>query len=413
VRILFLSHYFPPEVNAPASRTYDHCRIWAEDGHEVAVLTNVPNHPAGKIYPGFRNRICQTSWNGKIRVHRVLTFLAPNSGVALRTLNYLFYMVMAPLVAPFLPRTDVVVSTSPQFFCGLAGYLVTRIKRARWVLEIRDIWPESIVTVGAMKKSRAIRALEWLESFAYRKADAIVSVTDSFVDHIAARGADRNKIHVIKNGVDLSLFTEPGPDAREHALKEVPGLSAVEGKFVAAYVGTHGMAHGLETVLEAAELLRAEKDIAFLLVGDGARKQELLRQRDARGLNNVIMLDQQPKSSMPLIWAATDVSLVLLKDQPLFAKVIPSKIFESMAMRRPIVLGVRGESREIIEAAGAGMGITPESAQELADAVRALRDDRERWRQMGESGQRYVKEHFDRAVLGRRMGEVLEGVLSA
>ena len=242
MRILFLTHYFPPEVNAPASRTFEHCREWVRNGHEVHVITCVPNHPAGRIYPGYRNRFLQHEQPEGIQVHRVLTVPAPNAGFVGRTVNYFFYLIMATLVAPFLPKMDDVVSTSPQFFCGLAGYLVSRLKRVPWVLEIRDLWPESIVSVGAMRESRLTRALGWLESFAYRKADAIVSVTESFVAHIEARGG-AGKVTVITNGVDLKFFT-PGGDAR--------GLAAefgVTGRFVAAYVGTHGMAHGLDTIL--------------------------------------------------------------------------------------------------------------------------------------------------------------------
>ena len=407
MRILFLTHYFPPEVNAPATRTFEHCRAWVEAGHEVTVATCVPNHPQGRIYPGYRNGLLQRERLAGIDVRRLLTFVAPNSGTARRSLNYVFYLVAAVASAPFLPRADVVVSTSPQFFCGLAGFFVARLKRARWVLEIRDLWPESIVTVGAMEKSRTVRALEWLESFAYRKADAIVSVTDSFVAHIVARGAAPDKVHVVKNGVDLTLFADPGPGAREQALREVPGLAQLEGRFVAAYVGTHGMAHGLDTVLEAAALLRDEPGIAFLLVGDGAARPALLARRDAERLTNVVMLEQQPKASMPMIQAATDLSLVLLRDQPLFEKVIPSKIFESMAMRCPIILGVRGESAGIVREAGAGIPITPQSAVELAAAIRGLRDDPKLRRRMGEAGRDYVERHFDRRVLAAHMAEII------
>jgi glycosyltransferase involved in cell wall biosynthesis len=406
VRILFLSHYFPPEVNAPASRTYEHCRVWAAHGHDVAVLTCVPNHPAGRIYPGYRNRLVQRGSMAGITVYRLWTFLAPNKGFLRRTLNYSFYLVMATLVAPFLPRTDVVVSTSPQFFCGLAGYLVSRIKRVPWVLEIRDIWPESIVAVGAMKKSVWIRFLEGLESFAYRKADHIVSVTDSFCAHIEARGGAREKISVIKNGVDLKFFS---PRVGASDVAEELGLSR---KFVVSYVGTHGVSHGLETVLEAAQLLRAYPDIVFLMVGDGARREALLRQRDEMELTNVIMLDQQSKVRMPGIWSATAVSLVLLSDQPLFRSVIPSKIFESMAMMKPIILGVRGESQSLLEASGAGICIKPESASELAQAVRELFNDRERRAAMGVAGREWVERNSDRNRLAQRFEDLLSGLVA-
>lgn len=403
MRILFLSHYFPPEVNAPASRTFEHCRVWVEQGHDVAVLTNVPNHPAGEVYPGYRNRLWQAESLSGVRVYRLLTLLAPNRGVLRRSANYGFYMVMAVLAAPFLPRPDVVVSTSPQFFCGLAGYFVSRIRRVPWVLEIRDLWPESITTVGALQPSRITRLLEWVEHFAYRKADRIVSVTDSFVERIAAHCDDPAKVVVIKNGVDLSFYV-PQTNAAELARQ-----LGVQGRFVAAYVGTHGMAHGLEVILRAADKLRERKDIVFLMAGDGAERDRLVRDKEALGLHNVLILGQMPKQMMPQLWGLTDVSLVLLRNRPLFNSVLPSKIFEAMGMAKPIILGVRGESQRLIEQSGAGICIEPENAEQLAQAVASLADDRSRCRAMGEAGRRTVERDFDR----RRLAHHYEALLAA
>jgi glycosyltransferase involved in cell wall biosynthesis len=403
MRILFLTHYFPPEVNAPASRTFEHCREWARKGHEVHVVTCVPNHPAGRIYPGYRNRLLRHEEIAGIQVHRVLTMPAANAGFVGRSLNYVFYLLMATLVAPVLPRVDVVVSTSPQFLCGLAGYLVSRLKRVRWVLEIRDLWPESIVTVGAMKESPITRALGWLESFAYRKADAIVSVTESFVPHIEARGG-AGKVTVITNGVDLDFYT-PAPDGGSLAAE-----FGVEGKFVAAYVGTHGLAHGLDTILRTAERMRDDSRVAFLLAGDGAERERLIQRRDELRLGNVYIVGQQSKDRMPAIWALTDVSLVLLRKRATFESVIPSKIFEAMAMARPIILGVRGESQRIVESAGAGICIEPENDGELADAVRSLAGSPERARALGEAGRRYVEANYDRRRLAGRFEDLLKRV---
>jgi glycosyltransferase involved in cell wall biosynthesis len=309
-------------------------------------------------------------------------------------------MVSAVLAAPWLPRTDVVVTTSPQFFNGLAGYFVGRIKRAPWVLEIRDLWPESILSVGAIRNRSVIRLLEWLERFAYRKADVIVPVTDAFKRYMVERGVPAEKIYVIKNGVDLAFYRSiegPNPLAVELGL---------EGKFVAAYVGTHGMAHHLETVLEAARQLRERRDIVFLMAGDGAERDRLVAQKEAMGLENVLMLGQQPKARMPELWALTGASLVLLKRSDTFKTVIPSKIFESMAMKRPIVLGVEGESRELVASAEAGVFIEPENAAELARAVVRLADDGALRGRLGANGRRFVEQHFDRRVLARRYVEV-------
>ncbi len=401
MRILFLSHYFPPEVNAPASRTWEHCRQWVADGHDVTVVTCAPNHPRGTVYPGYRNRLLQKETRDGINVIRVWTYVTANEGFLKRTLNYVSFMVSAVLVTPFMGRADVVLTTSPQFFNGLAGYFASGLKGAPWVLEIRDLWPESILAVGAIRSRLIIRLLEWLELFAYRNADAIVPVTDAFKRYMVGKGIPEAKITVIKNGVDLNFYRKndaPNP------LRKKLGL---EGKFVAAYFGTHGMAHHLETILEAARILKERSEIVFLMVGDGAERARLLALRDEFGLPNIRMLDQQPKEYMPLLWDLCDVSLVLLRKSELFKTVIPSKIFESMGMRRPLVLGVEGESAEIIRAAGSGFCIEPENAAELAARVLEIQQNPELGKRMGESGHHYVAQHFDRVRLARHYEEVL------
>jgi len=395
MRIVFFTHYYPPEVNAPASRTSEHCRVWAELGHEVTVVTGAPNHPHGQIYPGYRNRLWSRERVDGVDVVRLWTYVAPNQGFGRRTLNYVSFLVSAVFALPLLPRADVYVSTSPQFFCGLIGVFAKALRRKPWALEIRDLWPESIVAVGAMRKGLATRALEGLEAFAYRQADAIVSVTRSFTPHIGERCGNPSKIAVFVNGVDAVRFEPP---ADREAAKAQFGLS---GKIVAAYVGTHGMAHGLETMLDAAETLANELDIVFLLVGDGSERQRLEAERDRRGLKNVVMLGQRPKSDMPAIWGATDVSLILLKRSDTFKKVLPSKMAEAMAMQCPIVLGVEGEAAAVLEDSRAGVAIEPENAAQLADAVLKFARDPERRRAMGEAGRAFALKRLDRSAIAR------------
>jgi glycosyltransferase involved in cell wall biosynthesis len=405
MNILFFCHYFPPEVNAPASRTHEHCREWVKAGHNVTVVTCAPNHPFGRIYPGYRNRLWQEEMIDGIRVVRIWTYLAANEGFLRRSANYLSYMAAATLATLFLPKPHVVLSTSPQFFCGLAGYAASRIKRVPWVLEVRDLWPASIVAVGAMRGGPMIRLLERLEAWAYRKADRIIPVTDSFRPHIEARGAAAEKIVVVKNGVDLARFGRPEVD------RELARELGVEGKFVAAYFGTHGMAHGLDAILQAAALLRDEAGIAFLMVGDGADCARLRALKERFGLANVIMLGQQPKDRLPALWGLADAALVLLRKSELFKTVIPSKLFEAMGASRPIVLGIEGEARAIVERAGCGVAIEPENAEQLAAAVRWLADHPELARSMGSKGHACVAREYDRKVLAARLEGVLTGLL--
>jgi glycosyltransferase involved in cell wall biosynthesis len=316
-------------------------------------------------------------------------------------------MLSAMLVAPFLPKADVVLSTSPQFFNGLGGYFVSRMKRCPWVLEIRDLWPESILVVGAITNRAVIRMLEYLEVFAYRKADRIVVVTDAFKRYIIEKGIDAEKIEVIKNGVDLGFYE---PATRDQAIAKEFGL---QGKFVASYFGTHGMAHHLETILEAAQELQRYPEIVFLLVGEGAERNRLSVLCNQLRLKNVVMVGQQPKGKMPALWALSDVSLVLLKKSDLFKTVIPSKIFESMAMEKPIILGVEGESQAIIQTAEAGLCIEPENARELAARVLELYSDRDLRTSLGRNGRRCVAEQFNREVLAQRYKVLIASVVDA
>jgi len=404
MRILFLSHYFPPEVNAPASRTYEHCKEWVKDGHEVTVITCVPNHPQGRIYPGYRNKLVQRETQNGIRVLRLWTYVAANQGFLKRTLNYISYMISAILVSPFIQKHDVVISTSPQFFNGLAGFFVSRLKRIPWILEIRDLWPKSILAVGAIRNKTVIRMLEELEDFSYRKADQIIPVTNAFKDHIIEKGSSPEKIEVIMNGVDLLSYTSL---PRKNVVSEEYHLN---GKFVVSYFGTHGMAHGLETVLHAAKKLGKRKDILFLLVGSGAERERLFKLSKKMGTANVLMLNQQSKDKMPLFWASSDASMVLLKKTDLFKTVIPSKIFESMAMEKPIILGVEGESKEIIERSESGLCIEPENSNELLKTVLHLYEHREECARLGYNGRKYAMQHHDRSVLAHQYKLLMEKV---
>lgn len=400
MRILVFSHYYPPEVNAPASRTSEHCRLWASEGHDVTVVTCAPNHPHGRLYEGYANRRFHEEADDGVRVVRVWTYLAPNAGFGRRILNYLSFLGSAAAAMPRLARPDIVLTTSPQLFCGLVGLVAKWKWRVPWVFEVRDLWPESIVAVGAMKRGAMIRALEAVEAYAYRKADHVVPVTDGFVPHIATRRRSNDGITVLKNGVDLDLF-RPADGA---AIKRRLGISA---RFLAVYVGTHGMAHGLDSVLDAAALLQGEPNIAFLLVGDGADRERLIARSRALGLGNVHFAGQLPKADMPAIWSASDASLVLLRRSDTFRTVLPSKMFEAMAMACPIVLGVEGEAKALLDQAQAGLAITPEDAPALAAAVRRLARDPALAARLGQNGLDHVRAHFDRRRIASSYLELL------
>ncbi len=406
MRLLFVSNYFPPEVNAPATRTYEHAKRWVADGHDVEILTAVPNFPEGEVYEGYDNQFTQETIDG-VEVTRVPMYVTENSGVVKRSLSYLSFMLSAVAYSGQLRRTpDMVAATSPQFFCAVAGWLISRLYRTPFVMEVRDLWPESIVAVGAMDRNVVIRALEVVERFLYRQAARVVVVTDAFQRAIEEKGIPEDKIRVLKNGIDVDAFPTDLDDETVENLRDQYDL---EGRFVASYIGTVGMAHRAYVLFEAAR--RCDRDdLLFMVVGGGSEWDALAeRQADAQ-LSNFRVVEKQPKEMVPYFLEVSDVSVVHLKDSPLFETVIPSKIFESMAAGNPIVHGVRGESREIVEEAKAGIPVPPEDPDAIVEAVARLRDDSSLYEHMSQSAREYVRSNHDRSGLARRYWSLLEEV---
>lgn len=403
MHILFLSDNFPPEVNAPASRTHEHCRQWVAAGAQITVITCAPNFPTGRVFAGYRNRPWQQETIDGIRVIRVWSYISANEGFAKRVADYCSYMLTAFLASLFVRRVDIVVGTSPQFFTAVAAWAVGALKRVPFVFELRDLWPESIKAVGAMDDSAAIRWLERLELFLYRRAARIVSVTHAFRDALIARGIDGAKIDVITNGVDIGRFA---PRPKDRALEAELEL---EGCFVAGYVGTHGMAHALETLLEAMAQLQSRpegQDIRLLLLGDGARKAALRDEAVRLGLANVRFVDTVPKDEVARYWSLLDVSVIHLRRTELFTTVIPSKLFECMGMGIPVLHGVAGESARIVEREGVGIVFEPENVQALVDGLLRLRDNASLRAQLREAGLRAAR-RYDRQALAGDMLQAL------
>lgn len=408
MRIHFLSDNFPPETNAPANRTYDHVRRWVEAGHDVTVVTGVPNFPRGKVFDGYRNRPYQRETMDGIDVVRVWTYIAPNEGFVRRTLDYVSFMVGATVASLAGPKPDVVIATSPQFFTALAGIAVGALRRTPWVLEIRDLWPESIVAVGAMRNRHVIRALEGLAGALYDRADLLVPVTDAFRRHLLEHGVPDDRILVVTNGIDASTVRVDGERQETRRRYGIP-----EHAFAVGYIGTVGMAHGVDTLVDAARSAAGDASIHFVAMGEGADKARVRELADRHGLSNLTLLDGAPRQEAFRVLDALDTSLVMLIDTPLFETVIPSKIFESMALGKPIVLGVRGESRRIvIDECRAGIAFPPGNAAALLAAVRRLQSDPALYGELARNGRIAVERSYGRTTLAARMLAGIEAMLA-
>jgi len=403
MHILFFSHYFPPEGNAPASRTYENCKRWVRQGHKVTVITCAPNVPDGVVYDGYKNKLYQIQNIDGIHVIRVWTYIAANKGTIRRIINYVSYMFGAVFVSLFIKKPSLIIATSPQFFCGWAGVIVSRLRRIQFILEIRDIWPESIAAVGALVNKRLLRILKWFELKMYISAKHIVTVGKGYKQKLIEKGVQANDISVITNGFDGEIFHPQQPDenVRQHY--------NLEHEFICSYIGTIGMACGLDVVIRAAKLLKNKQrnDIKFLLIGSGAVKTQLQQQALEENLDNIVFVGGQDKRFIPDFFSITDACLVHLKKIELFKTVLPSKIFEAAAMAKPIILGVEGFAAEFLKQANAGICIEPENAEQLAQSVENLADDPQLCQSLGKAGREYVVKHHDRDSLANEYLDII------
>jgi colanic acid biosynthesis glycosyl transferase WcaI len=411
MNILYVSQYFPPEMGAPAGRAAELSRLWAEDDHEVTVLTGFPNHPTGivpaKYRRKFRRLVAREIYHG-VNVIRTWLLPFPNRKPYERMLNYSSFCASSAITGLFLHRPDVVIATSPQLLVGLSGWWLARCNGVPFVFEVRDLWPESLAAVGMGSQNSPLhRSLAKIAGFLYRSCDRLVVVTPAFKDYLIEHWrVPEEKIFVVENGVETSLFRRLAPNL---AIRRELGA---EGKFVASYIGTMGNAHGLETLLEAATLLceRAPK-VLFLLIGEGAEKARIVSLARSRGLTNVRFVGQQAREKIPAYITASDACLVLLKKTELFKTVLPTKMLEFMSCARPVILGVDGHARRVMEQAKAGIFVTPEDPAALADAIMQLADDPELRESLGRNGRQHVLQYFSRQHTAKVYLDVLEDLL--
>jgi hypothetical protein len=407
MRVLIVTHYFPPETGAPQARLSALAETWASDGDEVTVLTGMPNHPTGMLPRAYRRAIRRRENADGYRVLRTWLYATPNDGFARKTLGHLSFMASSVLLGGRESGpADVVVVSSPTFFSILSGWLLARMKRARFVVEVRDLWPAIFVELGVLTNRRVIWLLERVELAAYHAADQVVVVSEGFRDNLIRRGVPAAKVHTITNGVDTGRYTPatttpPGLRAR---------LGAGPGDCLVLYAGTHGISQGLTAIADAAAVLARQPDgpsVRFAFVGDGADKQRLQRRIAELGLRNVVLRPGLPNAEMPGLLAAADICLVPLRRVPLFASFIPSKMFEYLAAGRPVIGSVTGEAAQILAEAGAVV-VPPEDSGSLAAAITALAAEPGLRETIAETGRAFVERRYDRAALAREYHKILD-----
>jgi glycosyltransferase involved in cell wall biosynthesis len=403
LRVTFLTHYFPPEVGPAQTRLHELAKLLIAAGMTVTVVTGFPNYPTGVIAPGYRGKKFMEDSVDGIRVLRTWVFAAPSRGFLSRLLNYLSFPVSSLLAIRKLGRTDVIYVQSPPLFTGLAALWFTRLKRAPFIFNVSDVWPQSAVELGVLRNRFAIRLTEMLERHIYRRATRITVSTPGILERLAAHGIPREKLFLLTNGVDTAAYKVGSPD------RELANRLGLDGHKVFMYAGAHGLAQGLDVILEAAKLTR-NPEILYVLVGDGAEKAELVAKAEAQGISNVRFLPVQPTASLPALLNLVYATIIPLKRLELFKAVLPSKMFDSMAAGRPIVAPLWGEAADLVEAAACGLVVEPEDASAVHQAVETLAANPTLASRLGEQGRRYVIEHYDRNDIAARLVKLLEEV---
>jgi colanic acid biosynthesis glycosyl transferase WcaI len=405
-RILFITPYYPPEKGAAAVRISETATRLVKRGHEVTVLTTVPNYPTGIVPAEYRGRLLQEEVLDGVRVVRVWSYASPNRGFFRRVLAQLSFGCLTPILGrQRIGQPEVIILESHPLFNAIAGRVIASLKHCPFIFMVSDLWPASAVELGVLRNKFLIRLAEWLERSTYKRAQLIWALSAGIRDGIIESGVPREKVFLLTNGADLSKFY---PLPQKQARTEL----GWDERYTVLYIGNFGLSHGLTTVLEAARQLQDHADIHFILVGDGAERVDLLEKAQKWNLKNVTFFASQLHERVPLFLAGADVCLVPMRKLPLFEGRLPLKMFEVMASARPFLLGVEGEARRIAEEeAGAALYVEPENAEALASGIIYLQGHPEEAQLLGSRGHSYVEEHYNRDQLTAELDVHIEKLL--
>ncbi|MFI5203083.1 MAG: glycosyltransferase family 4 protein [Flavobacteriales bacterium] len=404
MKFVILTQYFPPETGAPQNRLYELAVRLKKEGATVEILTAMPNYPQMKLYDGYKGKFYRKEVMDGMTVHRGWIYVSKSKSVFKRLLNYYSFVFSSFWIGLFkLKRHDVLICESPPLFLGKTAFLLSRLKRAKLIFNVSDLWPESAEKMGIVKNRFFLWIASRLERFMYKRSWIITGQTQGIVKSISNR-FPKKTVHWLPNGVDPLFYN---PDREKGSWREDNGFKPND--FILLYAGIIGHAQGLEVIIDAAKRLREYTSIKFVLVGNGPQKEELLKLRKEAGVEQVYFFDSVPKDKMPDLVSAADVAIIPLRKLDLFKGAIPSKIFESLAMKKPILLGVDGEARDLFITEGnCGLYVEPENAVELANAVLKLADSPQLIKQLGENGRKYVEAKFSRDKIAHEFHQFIK-----
>ncbi len=399
MRVTLLTQYYPPEIGAPQRRLYQLVERLSARGHQITVLTAMPNYPMGEIFDGYGGWFRVDEMDG-VRVVRSYIYPTQSAGMAKRMLNYSSFMASSFIAGlAKAPACDYVITESPPLFLGLTGMALARIKNARLIFNVSDLWPESAVRLGMVGPGMALDMSEKLEAMCYDNAWLVSGQSSSILQNIKARFPN-TRTYLFSNGVNTTQFNPSFKNGHFNSYVSDPTRP------IALYAGLHGLAQGLEQILHAAELDGGSSSAEIFLMGDGPTKQDLMQRAAAANLEHVHFLDPKPAQAMPMWVASADIAIVTLKD--FIPGAVPSKIYEAMASGAPILLVASGEAAEIVKKHDAGLVIAPGDVQGLRNALDTLATNPELRKRLGQNGRRAAEAHFDRSVIVDRFIEYME-----
>jgi glycosyltransferase involved in cell wall biosynthesis len=406
MNILYITQYFPPDKGAAQIRAWEMVQNLTKMGHRVTVVAEFPNHPLGIIPHRYKFKLFEREIYQGIEVIRTFVKPCPKKNFIGRIIFYLSFMITSILASFKLKRRyDLVYATSSPLFVGLSGYIVSRFKGVRFVFEVRDLWPDAAVVLGELKNRFFIRLASSIEQLYYRKCAKVIVVTKGCYQNVIKKGVDARKIEIVYNGANIETF-KPLNEGQE--LKNKYGY---EGKFIVLYAGNFGLIHGMDSLVEAVKLLRQEKDIRFIFIGEGPMKNEVLQSREDYKLVNLQVLNDIPVEGIIDYFNLADVCLVSAKKSQLSHVLLPVKMFDAWSCGKPIILSVDGEAREHLVRAKGGIWVEPENPEQIVNAIRYLHVNPNLCREFGKNGRKYVEEHFSRKVQAERLEKILRDIL--
>ena len=408
MRILILTQYFPPETGAPQNRLHELAIRLKKKGADVTVLTAMPNYPEMIIHKEYRGKFYTYEEADGLKIHRSSVFVSKSRSLIFRLINYFSFVCSSFFTGLFrIKRQDFILCESPPLFLGITAWLLKKIKRSKLVFNVSDLWPESAEKLGLVTNKFLLSTSKRLEEFLYKRSELVTGQTQGICHNISVRFPHK-RIHWFPNGVDVEYYASESKRLNEIAAWREKNNFRKE-DFILLYAGIIGYAQGLEVILNAADGLRKHYHIKFVLLGTGPEKKRLVEMKEKLKLTNVFFLDNVAKTEMPEILYSIDAAIIPLKKLELFKGAVPSKIFEALAMKKPILLGVEGEAKTIfIDKGKCGLAFTPEDDQMLSEKVAILAENEMLRRELGENGFAYVDQYFNRGLIVDDLWKVIE-----